>query len=72
MKIKEYNICVIYGLHKGLNQWHIAAIIPINFTIEQTAHLTNIAITSVSLATGTNARVFYYSKDAEFPLFIEN
>lgn len=71
MIINEYNCHVIYGWYAGLNQWHIAAIIPENFTETQTLHLKEMATAAVSLACNNPARVFYQNKGSSFPLFIQ-
>lgn len=43
---------VVYGWSQDLKQWHMTAIIPDNFTKEQTQRLVNIAVASTELACG--------------------
>jgi len=71
MKITAFDCHVIYGWHPGLKQWHITAIIPVNFTILQTKAVVSLNVAATSLATQhLGVRTIFVSKGEKIELFL--
>lgn len=68
MTISEFDCSVIYGFHEGLRQWHIASIVPLNFTAKQSALLTSINQMAVNIAIPSQTKIFWKGED--IPVFI--
>jgi hypothetical protein len=68
MTIPDFDCSVIYGFHEGLRQWHIASIVPLNFTANQSALLTSINQMTVNMAMPVHVKTFH--RGEEIPLFI--
>lgn len=62
---------VMYGWNEGLKQWHMTAIIPVNFTNRQTDALKTIAREVTQLACG-QVEPCFFAKGKTIPLFLED
>ena len=67
VKIAQTDCNVIYGFNECLEEWHMAVIVPANFTADQVSALTAINLNAVSMVMPAQVRTF--AKGAEIPLF---
>lgn len=70
MKITAFDCHVIYGWCLGLRQWHITAIIPVNFTKFQTELIVALNAAATGLSCKTPVRIIFAMKGEEIQLFL--